>query len=455
MIFRLITLMILVGAIISGCGLGTSKNFHEITLTPNDDNLKIKHNSYLVGIEKGYKSTIGKPLFGDCTIKDKCLKTNVKHYESPETRREIKKHLKPGWSPFGKTVFVSHITRFSKKNSAWETCFIYNIYKSINTPPGYACKDNYLNYDNSIGYYNRGWEALANLRKDVSNQIDKERVTHLLLYSTGWNTTQKESILNYNDLFRHLKKAASENEKKYFNPIFIGLSWPSLWDNIIGKIEADAFNKGNDADEIGAIWANIVINKVLIPLREEYETPIIVIGHSFGARILSQAINSRPLLYGDTSEEFNGPNLFIGLQPAFSVNRFIKGKGIEGAPFRDFSKFTKTVLMTSSKTDYANTIVTPITPFVGSSVGYKLTEEDRYKHKFSHITLKDNGEPKNKLKCESNKVTMIEASAVIKEKSGFSGSHNDIYNKEVGHFIWEAIKTCAPTSKKRLQDASM
>lgn len=75
----------------------------------------------------------------------------------------------------------------------------------------------------------------------------------------------------------------------------------------------------------------------------------ILIGHSFGARVITRAIFSNGLIdppkVNKESSETHQKNtcdvdLVIGLQGAFSINRFIPGEGEEGSPYRTFSTNT-------------------------------------------------------------------------------------------------------------------
>jgi hypothetical protein len=71
--------------------------------------------------------------------------------------------------------------------------------------------------------------------------------------------------------------------------------------------------------------------------------------------------------------------------------------------------------------------------------------KDEYKPYFDHIMLKESGIPQMPLNCNPEKVTMVDAARVINKnhKGTGGGAHSDIYDVEIGRFVWETIKTCA------------
>jgi hypothetical protein len=134
--------------------------------------------------------------------------------------------------------------------------------------------------------------------------------------------------------------------------LFIGISWPSEWRSkfLGGFISSLSYSvKADDADEVGILWVNRILWNILVPLKKERNIPLILIGHSFGARVITRAIFSHGLI---DPEKINKESpetrqkstydidLAIGLQGAFSINRFIPGEGEEGSPYRTFSTNT-------------------------------------------------------------------------------------------------------------------
>jgi hypothetical protein len=103
------------------------------------------------------------------------------------------------------------------------------------------------------------------------------------------------------------------------------------------------------------------------------------------------------------------------------------------------------VVMTSSKENFANKIPTFAKyPIWVPALLMKTPEKNGYKNKFSHTNLTSTGLPVKPLECNPDRVTMVDASEMIKimNPKKISRSHGKIYNREVSRFVWEAIKSC-------------
>ncbi len=80
-----------------------------------------------------------------------------------------------------------------------------------------------------------------------------------------------------------------------------------------------------DADEVGKVTVSTLVNQVLVPLRDELprKPPVVVIGHSFGARAASWTpFTARLLPEVPGMTDISGPDLVAGLQAAFPAARF-------------------------------------------------------------------------------------------------------------------------------------
>jgi hypothetical protein len=77
------------------------------------------------------------------------------------------------------------------------------------------------------------------------------------------------------------------------------------------------------------MWGNRILRDILIPLKKEKDIPLILIEHSLGARALTRALFSSPLVPTKLtdSHDKSDVDLMIGLEGAFSVRRFIHDKG--------------------------------------------------------------------------------------------------------------------------------
>ena len=282
------------------------------------------------------------------------------------------------------------------------------------------------------------------------------------------------------------RKLSKGNES--FRPLFVGISWPSLWSwkvfNTIG-ILSSYFTKADDADEVGLIWGNRILRDILIPFKKEQNIPLILIGHSLGARLLTRALFSSPLISTEPTKSIDinrsDVDLVIGLEGAFSVRRFIYGEGLEGYPYANFSNYAKNYVFTWSKHDKAN----PVTGFYGARyIGGKYV--NKYTRKFdlfSHYKIKimsnddtdkldDNFLDKNfnrkfkNVESDGAKVSWenhFNSSPVLSEYSEYQSpiypisivdaseliyyhpyykdgnAHNDIYTPGIAEFIWNCI----------------
>jgi Alpha/beta hydrolase family len=116
-----------------------------------------------------------------------------------------------------------------------------------------------------------------------------------------------------------MSAACGDSALLAFRPLFVGIKWDSDWPRAGVLGVEDYWNKGSDADEIGLTWANL-LNRVLKEVRAEHGARIVAVGHSFGARLLSRAVHSAPLIVAGPSEPID---LFIRLQGAFPYRRFV------------------------------------------------------------------------------------------------------------------------------------
>ena len=127
--------------------------------------------------------------------------------------------------------------------------------------------------------------------------------------------------------------------------------------------------KADDADEIGLIWANKLLWNILSPLKRAKHIPLIVVGHSFGARVVTRAVFGNGLIdipvgnetSNNVTEEECSIDLVVGLQGAFSCQEVYSGKWQRGSPYSEFNRnnYANKFVFTWSEYDFAN----PITKF--------------------------------------------------------------------------------------------
>ncbi len=365
-----------------------------------------------------------------------------------------------------KSMYLSHAVEYS--SNADRGRVFYNSYNFIS--PEDACKDNYpdrISFNNMsppANLYLRGEKELWSLKKRLQNTFKNAQnsgspFTHVILMSMGWSNDQPESLRRYNKITEHLIKSANANHQTNFKPFVIGVSWPSAWcsscygwvSKFIGHIGSYA-NKANDADEIGYTLLNRVLNNVLSELKQEAGSKynsfkLITLGHSMGARITTRAVFSKPLLIEGFSEKTE-VDLVIGLQGAFSINRFIKDFSLsvpisrEGGPYANYYKMDSKFIMTWSSLDTANPLSRLIngSKHIGGLPGYEETQKNDKSYPFSHVNWPSGEKYKlseyEKETCSyiphDHSVTLVNMSSVIDD-------HNDVLDADVGRFLWCAI----------------
>ncbi|MEO7426129.1 MAG: hypothetical protein ABI036_13155 [Fibrobacteria bacterium] len=392
-------------------------------------------------------------------------------------------------------TFVSHIFEFDDRNPGTRggadapsaemvrTRKIYNIYESPD-------------YDQA---FKRGFDALDTLRGllDAKLAVTNGEVvagapapsrrkagayTHILVYCMGWNTDQQESMRNYNSLMGFLAEAAEKSGGgEAFRPLVIGLTWPSEWSAMKG---ISYVAKAGDADETGLVWGSYLLKKVLKPLKVDYALPLVVVGHSFGVRVLTRAVASNPDWvkgadggepYVDESDKVKEIDLFVGLQGAVSANRFVKtgpliSGWVEGSPYAKLPGMATRFILTWANGDKANPIAAYVTG--AHHVGGRFGNEFCLQHKEAFWPVlfaaekgvegdKDWGrwpydQPGRLFQPDSGwtdlspemdgKIITMDVSGIVKDqpygKGG--GAHSDIYTPEIGRFLWKSIVAFAP-----------
>jgi hypothetical protein len=356
--------------------IGTDKAQDEPArlIITSPDRARLKFPAFVLGIEKASRKAIGCPP-------DRGLDTS----RAPKAVRD-QIHRTFHETPLASNcLFVSHVAEFVSTSDTvvFTPVLRYDAYRETDPP---APRDVFMS----------GREATLNLRgrlKEISAQRAAvgRSVSHLIVFATGWHTPQARTLADMDELFGSITAAAVGDAA--FSPLFFGISWPSFSDEIAGTIETLAGLRqrlraaqgvttltrflhdpeiadklgfvgypaiSKDADEVGMVPVSTLVNQVLVPLSETLpgNPPVVVIGHSFGARVASWTPFTAPLLpaVADTPASA-GPDLVIGLQGAFPAARFdttVKHRRpyVEGASFADHTSF-RTVFVYSCANDDA------------------------------------------------------------------------------------------------------
>jgi pimeloyl-ACP methyl ester carboxylesterase len=521
-----------------------SREFHSSLYYPKG--LSLQYPGYVVGIEKANQNLISGPKL---TGRPSFLANSPKYFESVNGERDVKwklgsLDLLQKLEDDNKSMFVSHVTRFHLQQVAAKTkdityrpyayidsCFLYNslgspffsraiyqarpsverewrdlsaviAWKQCEDAPKWTGMDSELQ---ESSFYMNGVTALSALSRAVAHDLKSDGYTHVLVLVMGWNTVQDEAIRNFNDLAGNLVEASLESESARttqngkrniaFRPLVIGVTWPSFWNKGVLNVLSYA-SKAHDADELGISWMNLLINRLLPDAMKAtgLEVPVILIGHSFGARVVTRTASASPALIGSDDRQdgplFSGANLVIGLQGAVSINRFwpaIEGTppGDEGAPLREFNKLknTKFVLTASSHDTAAGGPLFWFDPS-GSIKSFALAcgKAARWRSTvFECMTASDTSgliTPANTLQrwegfsvCNAKgsqcrgvgstvvpsdgKVLYIDVSNGITEFNTLNtggNAHSDIYRLPMGRLLWLLISSLKPSTQEPIAE---
>lgn len=295
----------------------------------------------------------------------------------------------------------------------------------------------YNAYEKVSGDYNIPGDTeveFGKITKMIAAQMATGNFTHLIVACTGWNNYQDMSIETYHKWLSYTRNAANEDSMgDRFRPFFIGLTWPSRWPLPL----ASFFNKANDADELGMTHICALLWKYLIPALRSDGIPVITIGHSFGARVMSRANHSRFMHKGwDMSTQVD---LAIEFQGAYPITRFCEKTGSNGGLYTADVPIKKHV-MTCSKFDHAIKQAFHSKGYIGNNKSIrKLKRNTTALESFAFGEVDNNGMPID-LTAQKSKI-LLDAKSIIYEKSSFLvGAHGDVRNRETGRLMWEFIK---------------
>lgn len=328
---------------------------------------------------------------------------------------------------------LTHIARFDAvpDRTFSEPCFLFNIYGQ-----GGSCPRVERNQNSNSPLPQQAQAALDNLKASLSDAIRERAPTHIVVLSTGWNTYQFESIYNYRDWLLQFGEAAERSQaaKGKFRPIYVGVTWESTW-TFVPKLLSE-INKGNDADEIGFTWMGKVLNEVVLPAAAASPgaPQVVLIGHSFGARVVGGALFSKELLSHRGRLAAKPVDKLIALQGAFPLSRF-EDNGMEPT----WAQATTTgvpVHMFSSRFDQATSLF-----FLPAYAGGD---------KAAAVALANPARLALEVADESGRLTasgahglltVVDASAFVNSHMPGTGggAHSDVYDREMANAIIQVI----------------
>ena len=413
---------------------------------------------YLIGIEKSPRKSVVRDGEIEALFKPLSTEFSIDQPVLDEINRLVSE---------SKAVYPTHIVRYRPEVGGAlpgraVPCFTYLAYGSPKEIR--MCQPGKSSRSGPAGAWKDGIEAIRRLRDDIETDIrDAKKTkdvprpyTHILVYIMGWNTAQEEAVRNFNSLVGELIEAIPKERPSKFHPLIIGFSWPSLWDwserpilsgfDFLVKTLSYA-TKADDADEVGLIPVNVFLHEVLRPIKNQFpedNLKIVVIGHSFGARIASRAAYSGDSLRSIQQSQ-GTVDLLIGLQSAFSINRFLADKGQEGAPYRVFTKVNHVVLTASAGDEAVKTSFWAVTAGDLESHAEACRDHpDLFDCRSVDADGQWAGNPAPGL--PDNRIVYVNASDLVRYNASGTGggAHSDIYRPQMGRFIWNVIEALTP-----------
>ncbi len=350
-----------------------------------------------------------------------------------------------------KILYISHIIQDINAPYGIGNCALYNAYIQPGDNETRQLIEACSGYHSEVPVppekaYVKSWDALDVLRASLARQLRTGRFTHVVVLTMGWNTVQEEAVRNFNTILKNIKQAA-DRRREDFRPLFIGVTWPSQWQSDwLGPLyKAFSFPvKAYDADELGLMWLGVLIHDTLPRAMDESRPlPLVVIGHSFGARASSVAACAGPVIYRKEpiqTRKIASPFILINLQGAFFIKRLLGQEHDRGLFFHDMCSSVSRVFLTSSRFDLAMDAML-LGPYAGNNKSYdefcsgENPPELTCLHADKTGAVIEEGPLKH--------IVYINADKVIYQNAYLSGggAHSDIYRREHGVLIWDMISS--------------
>jgi len=401
----------------------TTMLFHSSLYYPAE--LSMRFDGYIVGIEKSPLEKISSP-------------DDVKIRGIADT--SLTKELAENKLLDSKLLYISHIIENRADHNGMDNCTIYNAYNQEQTPEvkqlAPVCQGTPDLPIATTSGFRSSWGALGQLERSMTQRIQNGKYSHIIVITMGWNTLQDEAVRNFNSIIAGMKSSAGPA----FNPLVIGVTWPSSWESKWFEPIYRFFSfpvKAADADELGLSWLGVLLQKTLPKVQGSL--PVIVIGHSFGSRASSVAACVGPAIY-EYDPKFTRAKIdtLVNLQGAFLSGRLF-GENDRKFHYPINCPNVRNIVLTSSVNDTAmNSAIWGI--YAGDERSYKKycsgsAQEIRCAHAQADGNITQVSGP------SSSNITFIDASDVIKENAYMSGggAHSDIYRKEHGVLLNWAI----------------
>jgi hypothetical protein len=385
-----------------------------------------------------------------------------------------------------KVMAVTHVIRHHADARHHGNCTLFNAY--VQSPesaarqlvPACNSRTQPEVIRNPSQAFSNSWEALDALGSDMEQRIASRHAdsastqvggpttsdpgggapyTHIVVVVMGWNTVQEEAVRNINSLVWNMERAHDERAESNggccqprpepaFNPLVIGVTWPSQWssDWLDPLVKIVSFpTKAGDADEVGMSWLGVLLHETLAKVRLTSGLPVVVLGHSFGAKASSVATCAGPAVVrsrGAASIPLAKVDVLVNLEPAYLAERiFGRTSLLQNVVYPRGCPQANRFVITASASDTA----VPL-PFWGAYLGegksYKhfCELDDEHPRLASCAIARADGHLDRRTSGTSN-IYYVEASRLISENAYGTGggSHSDIYRLEHGRLVYSAV----------------
>lgn len=423
----------------------TTMLYHSVLYYP--DELSLRFDGYLIGVEKSPRDLVSTPQ-------------SVK--VSPPSEKTLKTSTDALLNQ-PKLLYISHILREQAQPQSAEnhTCALYNLYQRLEPAQSQlvepCAEQNMLPMavtqrrcqDKEVCGYDDSWDALKLLKQSMIQRLVTQANTgkpysDIVVIVMGWNTVQEEAIRNFNSIMLNVKRSAPAD----FNPLVIGVTWPSQWSSswIEPIYRLTSFpTKAGDADELGLSWLGVLIQQTLpevkaaLPQAQQAQLTTSLIGHSFGSRASNVAACFGPAIYQDHYQPPTaGIDNLINLQGAFKLTQLTDNATSTSATV--FCPLVKQVALTASINDQAMSKA-PGGGYAGDARSYADTCSNT--NTLIRCAFADHhGNLFGVSGSARSNITYIEASSLISENAYLSGggAHSDIYRKEHGRLIYQLMR---------------
>lgn len=393
--------------------------------------LSLNFPGYLIGLEDGAPDTVsheGELLFEDLPAAGSGV-------------QRIGATMKNEFLPF-----VSLIHRYSGAPYGEGNCALHSLYQNSHQNlmpfcPGVDATAQRPLRD-ARDAYRRSWEAMALLKEELQREVASGRYSHLIVAMMGLDTSQEESLRNFRSIAWSIRQSGGEQ----FRPLFIGVSWPSFFDNRWFDPVWDLLSypsKADEADRLGLSWLGVLIHELIIPL--DKAIPTTIIAHSFGARALSMASCVGPIIRnGIQSRAWSDGQVgeLIGLGAAFSLERMndVYIPFLEDINYPQRCGKVGRLILTASDKDQAVKMALwanlagnfyHYERYCGSALPY--TVHCIRAGSDGAIAIPDGPPPK---------LLYIDATELIQYQvpNTQGGAHSDIFRPEVGRMLWTLLQ---------------